>query len=176
MKSARFMLKEEHAAIMENIISELEKLPKHEWKGKKVVTTGIAAEPDEFLQIFIDNKIAVVGDDMAQESKQYRTPIPAGNNPWSRLAGQWMERYGCSTVHETEFTRGRMLVDMAKKNGATGVAVCLMRFCDVEEYDYPLIAKAVEAAGIRCLCLEIDQSTQNNDQSRTKLQSFAEMD
>ena len=176
MKSARFMLKEEHTAIVEEIISELDKLPKHDWKGKKVVLSGITAEPDEFLQIFVDNKIAVVGDDLAQETRQYRTPIPAGNNPWVRLTRQWQERYGCSVVHETKFTRGKMLVDMAKKNGAAGVAVCLMRFCDVEEYDYPLIAKEVEAAGLRCLCLEIDQSTQNNEQSRTKLQSFAEMD
>ena len=178
MKSARFMLKEEHASMMEELLSELEKLPKHDWKGKKIVTSGYTAEPDEFLQIFIDNKIAIVGDDVAQETRQYRTLIPgaANENPWVRLARQWQERYGCSTVHEPKFTRGKMLVDMAKKTGASGVVVCLMRFCDVEEYDYPLIVKDVEAAGLRCLCLEIDQSTQNNDQSRTKVQSFAEMD
>jgi benzoyl-CoA reductase/2-hydroxyglutaryl-CoA dehydratase subunit BcrC/BadD/HgdB len=117
-----------------------------------------------------------VGDDVAQESRQYRTTIPVGSDPWSSLAGQWQDRHGCSTVHETKFSRGKMLAEMAKKNGADGVAVCLMRFCDVEEYDYPLIAKEAEAAGLRCLCLEIDQSTQNNEQSRTKLQSFAEMD
>jgi benzoyl-CoA reductase/2-hydroxyglutaryl-CoA dehydratase subunit BcrC/BadD/HgdB len=50
-----------------------------------------------------------------------------------------------------------------------------MKFCDVEEYEYPLIAKAAEAAGLATLCLEIDQSTQDNEQSRTKIQSFAEM-
>ena len=79
-------------------------------------------------------------------------------------------------VHETKFTRGKMLVDMAKATGAEGVAVCLMRFCDVEEYEYRFIARDVEAADLRCLLLEIDQSTQNNEQSRTKLQSFAEME
>ena len=40
---------------------------------------------------------------------------------------------------------------------------------------YPMIAQSAEAAGLRCLCLEIDQSTQNNEQSHTKIQSFAEM-
>ena len=176
MKSAAFMLKEEHTEVVREITDELNKLPKHEWKGKKVVITGITAEPDDFLRIFIDNKIAVVGDDAAQESRQYRTLIPEGSDPWERLSRQWLNRWGCSTVHETKFARGQMLVNMAKNNGAGCVVICLMRFCDVEEYDSALIAKDVKAAGLHCLCLEIDQSTQNNEQSRTKLQSFAEME
>ncbi len=176
MKSGAFLLKEEHTAIVNQIIAELKKLPKHEWKGKKVVLTGLIAEPDEFLRIFGENGIAVTGDDLAQESRQYRTPIPAGDDPWQRLAGQWQERRSCSTVHETEFTRGRLMADMAKRTGATGVVICLMRFCDVEEYDVPFIVKAADMAGLRSLCLEIDQSTQNNEQSRTKLQFFAEME
>ena len=176
MKSGAFLLKEEHTAIVRQIIAELEKMPKHEWVGKKVVLTGLTAEPDDFLKMFGENGIAVVGDDLAQESRQYRTPIPAGDDPWERLAGQWQARYSCSTVHETKFTRGELMVDMAKRTGATGIVICLMRFCDVEEYDAPFIEKAASAAGLRSLCLEIDQSTQNNEQSRTKLQSFAEMD
>jgi benzoyl-CoA reductase/2-hydroxyglutaryl-CoA dehydratase subunit BcrC/BadD/HgdB len=176
MKSAAFMPKEEHTVIVQEIITELNKLPKHDWKGKKVVLTGITAEPDGFLKIFIDNSIAVVGDDLAQESRQYRTLIPDGGFPWERLSQQWLNRWGCSAVHETKFTRGQMLVNMAKDNGATCVVMCLMRFCDVEEYDSALIAKDLKTAGLYSICLEIDQSTQNNEQSRTKLQSFAEID
>lgn len=176
MKSALFMEKGEHAAKVRTIVAALKQLTVHEWKGKKVILTGITAEPDDFLAIFTENNIAVVGDDLAQESRQYRTPIPAGKTPVERLASQWLGRRGCSTVHEAESSRGELLVEMARKYGAHGVAVCLMRFCDVEEYDYPFISKAVEEAGFYSLCLEIDQSTQNNEQSRTKIQSFAEME
>ncbi|MCL1874964.1 MAG: 2-hydroxyacyl-CoA dehydratase family protein [Synergistaceae bacterium] len=176
MKSAVFMPKEEHTIAVQEIIGELNKLPKHDWKGKKVILSGITAEPNEFLRIFVENNIAVVGDDIAQESRQYRTLIPDGANPWERLSGQWMNRWGCSTVHEKQFSRGKMLVDMAKDSGASCVVICLMRFCDVEEYDSALIIKDVKEAGLYSLCLEIDQSTQNNEQSRTKLQSFAELE
>lgn len=176
MKSATFLEKGEHTAKVRAIIAALKQLPVHQWQGKKVILTGITAEPDAFLGIFAENNIAVVGDDLAQESRQYRTPIPAGKTSVDRLAGQWLNRIGCSTVHEEESSRGRMLVEMARRYGAHGVAVCLMRFCDVEEYDYPFISKAVEEAGFHSLCLEIDQSTQNNEQSRTKIQSFAEME
>ena len=175
-KSALFLEKNEHTEKVRAIIAELNGLPVHEWKGKKVILSGITAEPNEFLDIFVENKIAVVGDDLAQESRQYRTPIPAGSSPFHRLAGQWFNRFGCSTVHEVASTRGTMLVEMAKKQAAQGIAVCLMRFCDVEEYDYPYISNVAKAAGIQSFCLEIDQSTQNNEQSRTKIQTFAEMD
>lgn len=175
MKSAIFVEKGEHTTKVRAIISELKKRPVHKWQGKKVILSGITAEPNDFLQLFVENKIAVVGDDLAAESRQYRTPIPAGKNPLERLAGQWFDRFGCSTIHEEKPSRGAMLVEMAKKYGADGIAVCLMRFCDVEEYDYPLISKATEEAGLFSLCLEIDQSTQNNEQSRTKIQSFVEM-
>ena len=175
-KSALFMEKGEHLAKMKELIAALEAAPKYEHKGKKVVLTGVTAEPDEFLDLFTECGIAVVGDDLAQESRLYRTPIPTNHStPIENLAAQWFDRKGCSMVHEVHSTRGTMLVDMAKKNGAQGIAVCLMRFCDVEEYDYPMIAQAAKDAGLTCLCLEIDQSTQNNEQSHTKIQSFAEM-
>ena len=175
MISANLLEKAEHTAIVAKIIAALEELPVHQWKGKKVILTGITAEPSVFLDIFAENNIAVVGDDLAQESRQFRTDIPEGSNPMERLAQQWFDRKACSTIHEINSTRGELITDLAKKNKADGVAVCLMKFCDVEEYDYPMIIKHAEDAGLSTLSLEIDQSTQNNEQSRTKIQSFAEM-
>ena len=175
MKSAHFMEKGEHMAIVKDIIAELNKMPEHEWKGKKVVLTGITAEPDELLDILMENNIAVVGDDLAQESRQFRTPVPEGKSPLERLAGQWDERKACSTVHEVDNTRAQMLTDMVKAEKGDGIVVCLMSFCDVEEYEYPMIAKKAEAEGVGCICLDIDQSTENSGQSRTKVQTFVEM-
>ena len=67
MKSAHFYEKSEHTAIMENITAELEKLPPYDFKGKRVVLSGITAEPDELLNILEENNMAVVGDELAQE-------------------------------------------------------------------------------------------------------------
>lgn len=174
-KSAHFTDKLEHTALVQKLNALLLQRPVHAWAGKKIVLSGITAEPDEFLQLFEENNIAVVGDDLAQESRLYRTPIPVGDDPIVRLALQWFDRTGCSVIHEPNFTRGKMLVDMVKRTGADGIALCLMHYCDVEEYDYPLIMDDVREANIRLICLDIDQSTNNNEQSRTKIQGFAEI-
>jgi benzoyl-CoA reductase/2-hydroxyglutaryl-CoA dehydratase subunit BcrC/BadD/HgdB len=51
----------------------------------------------------------------------------------------------------------------------------MMKFCDPEEYDYPILKKALEKEGIPHLYLEIDQQTGDDQQARTRIQSFVEM-
>ena len=50
-----------------------------------------------------------------------------------------------------------------------------MKFCDPEEYDFPLYNKQLRDAGIPSLSLDIDQQPTNYDQARTRLQAFAEI-
>lgn len=161
---------------MKEIIAGLKELPKHDFKGKRVILSGITAEPTELLTLLEENNIAVVGDDLAQETRQYRTLIPtSGGTPIRRLARQWNNRKACCLAHEDYKQRGELLVEMAKKENATGVIYCQMKFCDPEEYDYPICRSALLEAGIPTLFLEIDQQSTSCEQARTRVQSFTEM-
>lgn len=176
MKSALFYEKGEHTAVVKEIIRGLEELPQHIFTGKKIVLSGITAEPEELLDIFWENGLAVVADDIAQESRQYRTGIPAhGGTPLRRLAVQWMNREGCCLAHEDYKKRGELLVRMCKDTKATGVVYCQMKFCDPEEYDYPVCRHALKEQDIPTLMLEIDQQNTSYEQLRTRIQTFAEM-
>ena len=53
--------------------------------------------------------------------------------------------------------------------------IFMMKFCDPEEFDYPIYKKELEAAGIPMLYLEIDQQIDSFEQIRTRVQSFTEM-
>lgn len=176
MKSAFFYEKEEHTALMKELIATLRAQPVYHFSGKRVILTGIMAEPADLLNIFSENDIAVVGDDLAQESRQYRTDIPlTGGGALRRLALQWGQRYGCSLAHEERPVRGDMLVDMCKKHDASGVVACMMKFCDPEEYDYPTYKGVLAEAGIPTLFLEIDQLNTSYEQARTRIQTFKDM-
>ena len=52
--------------------------------------------------------------------------------------------------------------------------IALMKFCDPEEYDVPIIMEACEKAGLRLLTIEIDQQAHSFEQIRTRVQSFVE--
>ncbi|HWP50908.1 MAG TPA: 2-hydroxyacyl-CoA dehydratase family protein [Clostridia bacterium] len=176
MKSAFFYEKSEHTAIVREIVEALNSLPVYNFTGKKVVLTGITCEPDALLDIFAENNIAVVGDDLAQEMRQYRTDTPVkGGGGLKRLALQWNARFGCSLVHELGKPRGKMLAAMCEETGATGVVACLMKFCDPEEYDLPYIVADLRDANLPCLTIEIDQQNTSYEQIRTRVQTFCEM-
>ena len=175
MKAATFMTAEETIEKVSALNEALKAEPKCDWKGKKVVLTGITCEPDGLLQYFVDNKVAVVADDLAQESRLYRTDYPLALSAMQRLAMQWMNIRGCSLVHDDNvYARGEQLVKTAKDAGADCVILCMMRFCDIEEYDQPYVANYVRDAGLNTFSIDIDQSTAESGQALTKIQAYAE--
>ena len=67
------------------------------------------------------------------------------------------------------------MINMVKETGADAVVVMMMKFCDPEEYDYPIYKAELEKAGIPELYLETDQQLSTFEQIRTRVQSFTEM-
>ncbi len=175
IKSRFFMDKAEHTAVVKELIAELKAMPKEPAEGKKVILTGITAEPDSMLDIFEEFGLTVVADDLAQESRQFRVDVPDGEEPLMRLAKQWQNMYGCSLATDRDKVRGPMLIDMVKKTGADAVIVCMMKFCDPEEFDYPIYYQQFNNEGIRSLMIEVDQQAGSMEQLRTRVQSFVEM-
>lgn len=177
IKARFFMDKVKHTAMVKELIAELKATPVQPWDGKKVVLTGIMAEPNELLQVLIDNKVAVVADDLAQESRQFRADVPTeGGDVLTRLAMQWTKNmYGCSLLTDRDKNRTQMLVDMVKKTGADAVIVCMMKFCDPEEFDYPIYFAKFNEEGIKSLMIEIEQQATSFEQAMTRVQSLVEM-
>lgn len=176
MKSAFFYEKSEHTALVRDIVDGLKGRPVFAFPGKRVVLTGISFEPEAMLDILDEHQIAVVGDDLAQELRQYRTDTPLqGGGGLKRLALQWNSRHGCSLIHETGKPRGDMLAQLCRETGAQGVMACMMKFCDPEEYDLPYLQADLHRSGIPCLSVEVDQQLGSFEQFRTRVQSFREM-
>jgi bcr-type benzoyl-CoA reductase subunit C len=175
IKSGFFMDKAKHTLLVKSLISELKALPAENSSGIKVILTGIMAEPDSFLELFNQYNLVVVGDDLAHESRQFRTDVPAGGTPLERLARRWAEVQGCSLAYDPEKRRSNMLIDMVRETGADGVIVTMMKFCEPEEFDYPILKKEFEKANIPHLYIELEQQADSAEQLRTRIQGFAEM-
>ena len=58
---------------------------------------------------------------------------------------------------------------------ADGVISCMMKFCDPEEFDYPILLQEFEAAGVKNLYIEVDQESTAFEQVKTRIQTFAEI-
>lgn len=175
-KSRMFMEKSKHTALVKELIAEIKTSEVQPWDGKKVILTGILAEPNELLDIFNEFKIAIVADDLAQESRQIRVDVHDGEEaPLYRLAKVWQQMYGCALATDTKKGRGKMLMNMVEQTNADAVIVCMMKFCDPEEWDYPVYYRQFEEKGIKNLMIEIDQEATAFEQVKTRIQSFVEM-
>lgn len=175
IKAGYFCDKRIHMEYVRTIIDELKKRPREDTGGIKVVVTGLIAEPEEVLQIMTECNMIIAADDVAQESRQFRTVARETGDVWERLAGRIIDQRGCTFLAEQKKSRGNMLKDMVSDTGSKAVVVCMMKFCDPEEFDYPIYKQQLEEAGIPILYLELDQQMDSYEQIRTRVQSFAEM-
>ncbi len=173
IKAGFFMDKKDYLPLIEGLTNELRKDQPEEWNGKRVVVTGITMEPNELLDIFGQFDISIAADDLAQESRQFTTDVPYMAEPVYALAQQWRNRV-CSLAFDPYKSRINSLIETVRAKKADGLVIALMKFCDPEEYDVPIILDACKKTGIPCLTIEIDQQATSVEQIRTRLQSFAE--
>ena len=175
IKARWFMEKSRHTALVKELIAALKAEPAPEFKGKKIIVTGIQVEPYDVLDIFQENGFAIVADDLAQETRNFRQDVPDDDDALMALARAWNEFDGCSLATDANKPKGQMIIDAVKKYGADAVVVCMMKFCDPEEFDYPILLQVFEAAGVTNLYIEVDQESTAFEQVKTRIQTFAEI-
>ncbi len=173
-KSAFFMLKEEHTALVKELIESL-KADQPGAAKKKIMTTGILVDAPELLKIFDDNDLQIVRDDVAAESRQYRTDCQPNTTSLDSLSQKFADMNNCSVLYDFEKKRVQMIVDEVKESGADGVIMVLTKFCDPEEFDYVLIKKACEANDIPIILVEVDRQMANFEQARTMIETFKDL-
>ena len=175
IKARWFMEKSRHTALVKELIAALKAEPAPEFKGKKIIVTGIQVEPYDVLDIFQENGFAIVADDLAQETRNFRQDVPDDDDALMALARAWNEFDGCSLATDANKPKGQMIIDAVKKYGSDAVVVCMMKFCDPEEFDYPILLQEFEAAGVKNLYIEVDQESTAFEQVKTRIQTFAEI-
>ena len=175
IKARWFMEKSKHTALVNELIAALTAEPAPKFNGKRVIVSGISLEPTELLDIFEENGLAIVADDLAQETRNFRQDVPEDADALMALARAWNDFDGCSLATDADKPKGRMIIEACKKYGADAVIVAMMKFCDPEEFDYPILIQEFAAAGIPNLQIEIDQESTAFEQVKTRIQTFAEI-
>ncbi len=174
--SAYLMDRKEHTELLDELIKAIKELPKEEFKGIKVVTSGVVGDISGMLDVLEENNIAVVGDNVLQESGMFRYDVKEGTgNPVKALAELISDIKGTSFLFDVDMTRIDIVKEEVKRTGAQGVILLLLKFCDTEEFDFPIFKRELSKDGTTVLEVEIDQQMTNYEQARTLVQTFVEM-
>lgn len=176
MTSAYLFDKAEHLEILEAINKELSQIPEEKFDGKKIVTTGIIANSPGMLKILEEYKLGIVDDNVNHESGQFDYLVDENTgNPVKALAKWISDIEGSTLLYDPEKLRGKIITEKVRKHDANGVLYLLTKFSDSEEFDYPIIKRELEEAGIMQILVEVDQQMENFEQAKTALQTFADM-
>lgn len=175
IKAGYFMDRAEHTAKLQALTEALNALPKGSGKPLRLITTGILADSPALLGILEEQGIAIVDDQVAQESGFFRTDVPATADPVAGMSQRLAMLEGCSILFDPEKERGRELVRLAQGADADGVLWIMAKFCDPEEFDYVPVKRMLDKAGIPLLAVEYDQQAGSCEQARSAIEAFAEM-
>lgn len=174
-KSAWFMEKEEHTGLVRQITRELEERPACRKNPARVVLTGVSAGSAALMELLEEEGFDVVGDHVYQDSWTYLHPIREDlEDPVMALAEHWIQVGGSCVAHERRRSRSAAVLKLAKEREAGAVVLCLMKFCDPEEYEAPLMLAELKKS-CPTLTLDIDQNSDNLEQLRTKIQTFRDV-
>lgn len=175
IKAGWFMDRGEYAEKLNQINRLLAQREPVEPKGLRLVVTGISMGPEALLDVMDNCGVTVVADDLAQESRQFGRPGEPQGTVLSRMARNFLGMSGDPLVWDQEKHRGEKLIRLAQESKADGVLVIMMKFCDPEEFDYPIYKKELEAAGIPILYTETELSMTSMAHLQTRLEGFGEM-
>ena len=175
IKAGYFMDRASHTEALRALTAGLDALPEQKWDGLRIVTTGILADSPALLKILEENRIAVVDDQIAQESMFFRFDTPVTGDPVLGMAERLGSIEGCSVLFDPGKQRGRELVALARAADADGILWVMTKFCDPEEYDYVPVKRMIDSAGIPLLTVEVDQQMINYEQARSAVEAFAEV-
>ena len=178
LKASYFMLKDEYTEKLVALNNELKALPVCDWKGVKVVTSGIIVDNPTLLKIFEDNNIAIAADDVAHESRSFRVDAAETGDPMMALAQQFADQDYEVLLYDPQSAqnrRGEYVANMVKESGAQGLILFMQQFCDPEEMEYPYLKKALDAAGVPHIKLGVDQQMRDFGQASTAIQAFADV-
>lgn len=182
IKTAMYMDKAEHTALVEKLLQELARvyieerqvIPARDNRVRLAVSGGVW-EPPEIFDMIEELGAVVVADDLLTGARYLKADVTLNGDLLAALAVRQLNRMPFGGFDSTAKERRTFLVDMVQKANAKGLVFLHLKFCEPENYDYNDMREALKKAGIPNTRLETEYGSTSLGQLRTRLQAFIEM-
>ncbi len=165
---------EDYLPMLEAFVEAAEARPQASERGVPVLVSGSVIDQPWVLEVIEASGARVVGDDLCTGLRAFSPPTGRGGDPTDRLMDRHFRRFPCPARMKAQ-ERAPLLVDLAKGSRAEGVIFLIQKFCTPHLADLPVVMEALEAAGVRGLTVEMEETGLNEGQLRTRVESFLEM-
>lgn len=165
----------EHLRDLQRALKQVRKV-KEFHSGPGLVLSGIVPEPMALLDAIEDAGAVVVGDDYGSTGR--RLPLRDRDDdadPLTQVARRLAARPPCSTTSADSHARMDYLAGLVRRNGAAGLIVHSVRFCEPELFDLPAIRDRMQRDGVPVLFLDTEVEHDLPGALQTRIEAFVEM-
>ncbi len=145
-------------------------------KRPTIILSGILPNPAGILDLLDERKIHVSHDDFINGSRRLLTAEPSQDlkDPFEQLTDTYFGLPPCSTKAASAASRRDYLLRLAQATDAQGVIFYILKYCENEWFDVPVLLTELQQRGLPCLVLESEISQQFPAQLSTRVEAFIE--
>jgi len=172
LRRGEWLWPEDHIIELRNLLVNNDRCS---FKGPKIILSGILPNPIDLLSLFDELGMVVAHDDLLACGRRLLFTPNQTNNPWGAITEQYFSLPPCPTRGNSIKQRLEWLLKLVKFSKAKGVILLLVKFCEVELFDVPILINELKSVGIPVLSLEIELNQVISGQIITKVEVFLEM-
>jgi len=116
----------------------------------------------------------VVADDWCTGSRYFWNFVDLRGDPLRAIARRYLDKVPSSFMYHHE-ERFRHVADMAKRFDVEAVIIFVLKFCDTQMFDAPLLRDELKALDLPVLYLEWEHSISGMAGLKTRIEAFIEM-
>ena len=177
VKASMCMPKDEHSAILAELLTALEQRTAPSLTGAvPIVVSGSLCEScDDILVALEKSGATIVDDDLFVGSRYFGTLVDESMPPLQALAQAYASQSApCPTITRTERALGDYLGDMAERAKAAGVVSVVVKYCEPHYYSYLMLRRKLKQRSIPETMVEKERAGASEGQLRTRVQAFVE--
>ncbi len=166
--------KDEHNKLLNRLLREVSDRSDPPKGGVRLLVSGSVMDDAELLRIVEAAGGSVVADDLCTGSRYFWDLVDSDAEPLRVIARRYLDKVPCPFTYQSE-DRFKHVMDMAKRYGAEGAIIFVLKFCDTHMFDAPLLKEELELSGLPVLYLEWEHAMTGIAQLRTRIEAFIEM-
>ncbi len=177
VKASMLMDKEEHNALLEQLIGKLGPVAVPKTNKVPLILSGSLCETcDEYVLKAVEEAGGeIVDDDLYVGSRYFATEVGETIPPIEALAYAYVNMVPpCPTRHDERNSWGEYVMGVAKNAGAKGIVSVMVKYCEAHGYGYLMVHRKLRENNIPEYLVETEHEVVAPAQVKTRLQGFIE--
>jgi len=161
IKASMLMPKELHTSMVAELLRLLEEKAGENKSDYTVrlILSGKVWEPPVMMDVLDQAGMVSVGDDFCTGYRYIANDVPETGEPLTSLAERQFKRLPIAAFAGKSGDRINSLINMVKENRADGILFVHLKFCENENFDYPMLRDGLSSAGVPNFRVETEVGT-----------------